>query len=79
MKLDHNGIRFRVWLAFFLLALGIVLFIGVLQVGLIRPYYRNAKIRTVQTVTNNIQSDLIEKGTVSGINDALQEAVDNNA
>lgn len=79
MKLDHNGIRFRVWLAFFLLALGIVLFIGVLQVGLIRPYYRNAKIRTVQTVTNNIQSDLIDKGTVSGINDALQEAVDNNA
>lgn len=79
MKLDHNGIRFRVWLAFFLLALGIVLFIGILQVGLIRPYYRNAKIRTVQTVTDNIESDLIEDGTVKGINNALQEAVDNNA
>lgn len=79
MKYDRHGIRFRVWLAFFLLALGIVLFIGILQVGLIRPYYRNAKIRTVQTVTNNIQSDLIEDGTVTGINHALQETVDNNA
>lgn len=79
MKLDRNGIRFRVWLAFFLLALVIVLFIGVLQVGLIRPYYRNAKIRTVQTVTDNIQADLIDNGTVTGINHALQEAVDNNA
>lgn len=79
MKYDRNGIRFRVWLAFFLLALVIVLFIGVLQVGLIRPYYRNAKIKTVQTVTENIQSDLIENGSVTGINNALQEAVDNNA
>ncbi|MCH3961995.1 MAG: HAMP domain-containing histidine kinase [Solobacterium sp.] len=79
MKLDRYGIRFRVWLAFFLLALVIVLFIGVLQIGLIRPYYRNAKIRTVQTVTDNIQADLIDNGTVTGINHALQEAVDNNA
>lgn len=79
MKYDRNGIRFRVWLAFLLLALVIVLFIGVLQLGLIRPYYRNAKIKTVRTVTDNIQNDLIDNGTVSGINDALQQAVDNNA
>jgi Signal transduction histidine kinase len=79
LKYDKNGIRFRVWLAFFLLALVIVLFIGVLQVGLIRPYYRNAKIRTVKTVADNIQSDLIENGSVKGINRALQETVDNDA
>lgn len=79
MKLDRYGIRFRVWLAFFLLALGIVLFIGILQIGLIRPYYRNSKIRTVQNVANNIQSDLIENGSAAGINSALQEAVDNSA
>ena len=55
LKLDTHGIRFRLWLAFFTMAIGITLFIAVLQTGLIRPYYRNSKIaavRTVETISN---------------------------
>lgn len=79
MKLDRHSILFRLWLAFFLLALSIVVFICILQVGLIRPYYRNTKIKSVQTVAENIQHDLIDDGDSFGVNSALQEAVDNNA
>lgn len=80
LKLDTHGIRFRFWLSFFLLAIGIILFIGVLQTGLIRPYYRNTKVQTVRTLADSVQSNLVDKEiTESGISAALKEVVDNNA
>ncbi|MCR5795491.1 MAG: HAMP domain-containing histidine kinase [Solobacterium sp.] len=78
MKLDKNGIRFRFWLVFFLLALGITVLIGVLQTGLIRPYYRNSKINAVSTVADIIQEDLLTKNTAQSVSDALQQAVNND-
>ena len=79
MKLDTHAIRFRFWLAFFLLAIGITVFIGTLQTGLIRPYYRNTKIQSVSTVADHIQDDLVSmNSTASGIQSALREAVDNS-
>lgn len=78
MKLDTHGIRFRFWLVFFLLAVGITLFIGLLQIGLIRPYYRNSKIHDVSIVADEIGKDVIEDGSRTGISDAMQKTVDNN-
>ena len=78
MKLDKNGIRFRFWLVFFLLALGITVLIGVLQTGLIRPYYRNSKINAVSTVADIIQDDLLKKNTAKSVSEALQQAVNND-
>lgn len=63
---------------FFLLAVGITLFIGLLQIGLIRPYYRNSKIHDVSIVADVIGKDVISDGTPAGISDAMQETVDNN-
>lgn len=80
LKLDTHGIRFRFWLSFFLLAVGIIVFIGVLQTGLIRPYYRNSKVQTVRTLADTVQSDLLDqKATEKGVSAALKEVVDNNA
>ena len=80
MKLDIHGIRFRLWLVFTFLAVGITLFIGALQTGLISPYYRNSKIRSVQTIADSIQKDLLGKHTTrEGISSALRQTVNNNA
>ena len=80
MKLDIHGIRFRLWLVFMFLAVGITMFIGVLQTGLIGPYYRNSKIRAVQTVADIIQDELLGgRPTREGISSALRQTVNNNA
>lgn len=80
MKLDRHGLRFRFWLIFFLFALGITVFIGALQTGLIRPYYRNSKIQAVKLVTSEIEKDLISTHiSDNDIEDALKQTVNNNA
>lgn len=62
------------------LAVGITMFIGVLQTGLISPYYRNSKIRAVQTVADIIQDELlVGRPTREGISSALRQTVNNNA
>lgn len=78
MKLDCNGIRFRFWLVFFALAVGITFFIGILQIGFIRPYYRNSKIRSINTVADEITSDIILEGTSESIENALHTTVNND-
>ena len=79
MKLDTHGIRFRFWLAFFILAAGITIFIGALQTGLIRPYFRNSKIQSVRTVADHLAEDLVSASAdADSIEAALHEAVDNN-
>lgn len=79
MKLDIHGIRFRFWLVFFALAIGITVFIGALQTGLIRPYYRNSKIASVRTVADHLEDSLVEgRGTQESVREALREAVNNS-
>lgn len=79
LKLDTHGIRFRLWLAFFTMAVGITLFIALLQTGLIRPYYRNSKIAAVRTVADHIQQTLIKNNASgNGVESAIREAVNNN-
>ena len=79
MRLDLHGIRFRFWLVFFALAIGITVFIGALQTGLIRPYYRNSKIQSVRVVADHLEDSLVEsRSTESSVQAALREAVNNS-
>ena len=79
MKPDLKGIRFRFWLAFFSLATGIVLTLGILQVGFIGPYYRNVKMRAIHNIAQDISDFLRENNTEEGIGKAVQETINNNA
>jgi two-component system sensor histidine kinase ArlS len=80
LKLNLKGINFNVWLYFFLFSIGIVFLIGILQLTLIRPYYRNSKIATVSEIADSIQETLIQKPvtTQSALNKVFQLNVDNN-
>ncbi|MBP3892121.1 MAG: hypothetical protein J6D29_08100 [Solobacterium sp.] len=79
MKLDRHGIRFRIWIYYFIFSIAIVLLLGVLQFSLIRPYYRDNQIRTVQSVSDAIQTYIIEdKTNEKTVSMATQLTVDNN-
>lgn len=80
LKRKLRGIKFNVWLDFFLFALGILLILGILQFSLIRPYYRNNKINTIKEVATKIQSYIIENVTGSDylVDKAFQLTVNNN-
>ena len=79
MKLDTKGILFRVWRTVFLLAAGITVFIGMLQIGLIRPYYRNNIVSSVKLVADTVQNSLIlSDAGKEQTETALREVIDNN-
>lgn len=77
MKLDFHGIRFRFWFAFFSLAVGITSLLGVMQIGFVGPYYRNAKIKTVSEIAERIAGDLTDSSFDQNDN-AMQEAIKND-
>lgn len=81
MNPDRHGIRFRLMLSFIGLSAGAVLLLGILQTGLIKPYYRNSKIKTIQVLADQVIDDLLgEDGSdTSHIEDAFASTVDNNA
>lgn len=54
------------------------MFIGLLQMGLIRPYYRNSTIRSVNIVADEITNDLITDVTEESFAEAVRTTVDNN-
>ena len=68
-------------LSFIGLSAGAVLLLGILQTGLIKPYYRNSKIKTIQVLADQVIDDLLgEDGSdTSHIEDAFASTVDNNA
>ena len=79
MKFDRHGIRFQFWFFYLIFAVFIVLLLGILQFSLIKPYYRNNQIRTVQYVSNEIQRFILDdNGNTSNATKATQVAVDNN-
>lgn len=58
---------------------GITILIGIMQIGFIRPYYRNSKITAVKNVAQMIQSDLVSSNAnQQTIQNAFQVAIDNN-
>ena len=66
------------WIFFVLFAMAITLFIGALQTGLIRPYYRNSKVETVKIVADLIEETLLS-GRETKADETLQVIIDNDA
>ncbi|MFV0380472.1 MAG: sensor histidine kinase [Anaerorhabdus sp.] len=80
MKNKFRGIKFNVWLYFFLFTFGILFILGILQFSLIRPYYRDNKIVSIEKIADKIQYSIIDsdKTDEKDVKDAFQVAVNNN-
>ena len=76
--MKHNflkGLKFNVWLQFFLVALGVVLIMGILQFSLIKPYFKDNKVQSVKALSVTMEEMILEEKSFSK---ALQLIVDNN-
>lgn len=70
-----RGLKFNVWLQFFLVALGVVLIMGILQFSLIKPYFKDNKVQSVKALSVTMEEMILEEKSFSK---ALQLIVDNN-
>lgn len=59
MKFNTKGIRFNTWLYFFGFSILILGLLGFLLIVLIKPYYRNSQLTTIDTITSAIEEKLI--------------------
>lgn len=67
MKFNHKGIRFHIWLYFFLFSVAILLLFGVLLNVLIRPYYRNDRIQQMEAISNLFEERLQNEGRIGSL------------
>ena len=81
LKLDFRGLRFGIWIYYVLFALGILALLSILQMVMIRPYYRNNKIMVMREVADVIQSSILDPSfvTEANVEIAFQASVNNNA
>ena len=84
IKTKLRGVRFNTWLIFSVFALIILILLWTLQLSLIKPYYRSAKISSVAQIADNIEQmlyndeslTLIE--TIARDNSLCIQIIDNN-
>lgn len=81
MKFDRQGIRFRLMCAFLVLAVSAIVMLGILQISLIRPYFRESKTAAVKGIAASMQQQLLstEGGSQADVESAFQQAVESNA
>ena len=81
MKLKNKGIRFYLLVSFLALAISIVGILGILQIGLIKPYYRQSKMNSTRAMVDTLQKELLSStgGTASDIDSAFKQTVENSA
>ncbi|MBQ1508288.1 MAG: HAMP domain-containing histidine kinase [Erysipelotrichaceae bacterium] len=79
MKFDRKGIRFNTWLYFLGLSVSILMLLGFLLVVFIKPYYRQNRIDTIDTLTSEIESSLLYKeATRKDIEETGKKLIGNN-
>lgn len=59
MKLNLKGIKFKTWLYFLGFSLVMLTILGVLLIAFIKPYYRENRLATIDTIAETIESDLL--------------------
>ena len=81
LKLQNKGIRFYLLISFVVLSVSIVLLLGVLQIGFIKPYYRQSKMNTTRAMVETLQKELLSSsgGKKEDIENAFQQTVENGA
>ena len=79
MKFNTKGIRFNTWLYFFGFSILILGLLGFLLIVLIKPYYRNSQLTTIDTITSSIENNLIYKSpTDKEIDETSKLVIGNN-
>lgn len=79
MKFNTKGIRFNTWLYFFSFSILILGLLGFLLIVLIKPYYRNSQLTTIDTITSTIENNLIYKSpTDKDIDETSKLVIGNN-
>jgi signal transduction histidine kinase len=79
LKFNFKGIRFSTWLYFLGFSLTIMLLLGFLLVVLIKPYYRNDRLNTIDTISETIENLLLKKNVNNqDIESAARTIVGNN-
>lgn len=62
MKFNYKGIRFRTWLYFFAFSFVMLVSIGLLFSAIIKPYYRNSQIESIDNIKETLISTYITSG-----------------
>ncbi len=80
LKLDLKGIKFNTWLYLFLFSMAILLAIGLLQVTLIKPYFRDQRMNAIRLAANEINERLLGKAILdeTDISDTFDLILNNN-
>lgn len=59
MKLNLKGIKFKTWLYFLVFSIVMLTILGVLLIAFIKPYYRENRLKTIDTIVETIEDDLL--------------------
>jgi signal transduction histidine kinase len=79
LKFNFKGIRFSTWLYFLGFSVSMMLLLGFLLVVLIKPYYRNDRIRTIDVISDTIETLLLKEDVKSrDIESAARTIIGNN-
>ena len=81
MKFDRHGIRFRLMCAFMFVSVSVIVLLGILQLSLIKPYFRQSKTDAVKGIAVSLEQQLLaaDGGTSKDVDDAFRQAVESNA
>ena len=63
MRFNFKGIKFKTWIYFFVFSIVILSLLGILLVAFIKPYYRENRITTIDTIVKTIQDELLQNKT----------------
>lgn len=79
MKFNFKGIRFSTWLYFLGFSVSILLLLGFLLLVLIKPYYRNDRINTINSISDTMEALLSNKDiSKKDIEDTARNVMGNN-
>jgi len=79
LKFNLKGIRFSTWLYFLGFSVTMLMLLGFLLVVLIKPYYRDDRIKTIGTISNTIEELLLKDNvTNKDIDDTARLVAGNN-
>ena len=79
MKFNFKGIKFRTWLYFLIFSVVMLGLLGFLLIAFIKPYYRENRIETINTIVDKMEEELLlEKGDSKGVEETNRLVVGNN-
>ena len=80
MKFDFKGIRFNTWMYFFTFSLTILALLGFLLLSMIKPYYRDSQLKTIDAISHTIETRLIDsKADEKAVEEMSRLVIDSNA